>query len=488
MQKLHRSVFRVRSDKNFYTVCCSAHDVSLCSGAAIRPISLQCNHRGHTMRHVTLFLATGCLFLACLIAPRPAQAQIAFERVHALTMTDDEVRTDWTVLVEGDRIVAAGPAGEVDVPATAQRIDGDGKYLMPGLAEMHGHVPSPNESGEYIESLMFLYVANGVTTVRGLLGEPGQLALKEATADGSLLGPALYLAGPAFNGGTISSPEQAERRVREQVAEGWDYLKVLPGMTREEFDAMARAANEEGIPFIGHVTAEAGLLHAIEMGQQTIDHLDGYIEYVTEGGDAIDPERLENAIALTKERNVWLVPTMALWETILGAPSSEDMAHYEELQYMPPEMVASWTRSQDRRRAGSGFDQARADRIAAQRIELLGALNEAGARILMGTDSPQLFSVPGFALLRELPLMADAGMSPYEILVSGTRAVGEYLREEDAFGTIAAGSRADLILLNSNPMEDAMRVFDRAGVMARGQWIPESEIQERLAAIAAGYR
>ena len=175
-------------------------------------------------------------------------------------------------------------------------------------------------------------------------------------------------------------------------------------------------------------------------------------------------------------------------ETILGVPSTADMADYEELQYMPPDMVASWGRSQDRRRAGDGFSQERQDLIAAQRIDLLRALNEADARILLGTDSPQVFSVPGFSLLRELPLMVDAGMSPYEILVSGTRAVGDYLQEKDTFGTITAGSRADLILLNSNPLEDVMRVFDRAGVMARGQWVSESDIQERLAEIAAGYR
>ena len=186
------------------------------------------------MRQVTSFLAMVCMFVACILTtPRLAQAQIAFEHVHVLPMTDEEIRTDWTVLVEGDRITAAGPAEEVEVPETAERIDGTGKYLIPGLAEMHGHVPSPNDGDEYIASLMFLYIANGVTTVRGLLGEPGQLALKDATADGSLLGPALYLAGPAFNGGTVSSPEQADRRVREQVAEGWDYLKVLPGMTLE---------------------------------------------------------------------------------------------------------------------------------------------------------------------------------------------------------------------------------------------------------------
>lgn len=442
-----------------------------------------------TMRQVTDTLAIACMFVACMLTPCLAQAQIAFEHVNVLPMTDEEVRTDWTVLVEGDRISAAGPAAEIEVPETAERIDGTGKYLIPGLAEMHGHVPSPNEDSEYVASLMFLYIANGVTTVRGLLGEPGQLALREATADGSILGPALYLAGPAFSGNTISSPEQADQRVREQVAEGWDYLKVLPGLTREEYDAMAMAANEEGIPFIGHVPFGVGLIHAIEMGQQTIDHLDGYIEYLRgEEGDAIDLERLETAIAMTNEHGVWVIPTMALWETILGVPSTADMADYEELQYMPPNMVASWGRSQDRRRASDGFSQERQDLIAAQRIDLLGALNESGARILMGTDSPQVFSVPGFALVRELPFMVDAGMSPYEILVSGTRAVGEYLHDKDTFGTITAGSRADLVLLNSNPLEDVMRVFDRAGVMARGQWVSESEIQERLAEIAAGYQ
>ena len=440
------------------------------------------------MRQITSFLALVCMFVACMTAPRFVQAQIAFEHVNVLPMTDEEVRTDWTVLVEGDRITAVGPAAEVDIPAAAERIDGTGKYLIPGLAEMHGHVPSPNESEEYIASILFLYIANGVTTVRGLLGEPGQLALRDATADGSILGPSLYLAGPAFSGGTISSPEQADQRVREQVAEGWDYLKVLPGLTREEYDAMAKAAEEEGIPFIGHVPFEVGLLHAIEMGQQTIDHLDGYIEYLTDRGDTVDPERLENVIAMTKEHGVWVIPTMALWETILGVPSAADMAHYEELQYMPPNVVASWTRSQNRRRASNGFSQERQDRIAAQRIDLLQALNESGARILMGTDSPQVFSVPGFSLVRELPLMVDAGMSPYEILVSGTRAVGDYLHEKDTVGTITAGSRADLILLNSNPLDDVMRVFDRAGVMARGRWVSESEIQGYLAKIAAGYR
>ena len=423
-----------------------------------------------------------------MAVPGLLQAQTAFEHVHALTMADDGVREDWTVVVEGDRIVAVGPADEVNVPESAQRIDGTGKYLIPGLAEMHGHIPSSSDAPRaYIESVLFLYVANGITTVRGLQGGSGQLALREATASGEVLGPSLYLAGPAFSGSSIDSPEQADRRVREQATEGWDYLKVLWGLTVEEYDAMAQASKEEGIPMVGHVPSEVGLVHAIEMGQQTIDHLDGYIEYLRGGTDMVDPERLEHAIALTKEHGVWVIPTMALWETILGVPSASDMDSYEELVYVPPDMVAGWARAQANARGNASFSQERVDGIAADRIELLRALNESGARILMGTDAPQRYSVPGFSLRREIPFMVAAGMTPMEILVSGTRSVGEYLRDEDTFGTITEGSRADLVLLNANPLEDVMHVFDQAGVMVRGRWVPKSEIEERLAALAASY-
>ncbi len=408
----------------------------------------------------------------------------AFVNANVISMADDAIHENWTVVVEGNRISDAGPSVDVQVPDGAQEIDAAGRYLMPGLAEMHGHIPSMDESRQYIEDVLFLFVANGITTVRGLQGAPGQLDLKEEANSGAIVSPSLYLAGPAFSGGSISSPEQAAERVSQQVSEGWDFLKVLGGLTQEEYDAMAIQAREEGIPFIGHVPSDVGLEHALEMGQQTIDHLDGYIAYLDGADRPLDEADLQEAVEMTVESGVWLIPTMALWETIMGVPSVDEVSAYPELRYMPSQTREDWVASHTQRRSSGDFDQASADVEAENRIRLLGALNEGGARILMGTDAPQQFSVPGFSLRRELPLMVEAGMSPYEIISTGTRNVGEYLAEHDTFGTIEPGSRADLILLQENPLTDVMNVFERAGVMVQGQWLDAEQIDARLEEIA----
>src|SRR3712207_4612438 len=238
-------------------------------------------------------------------------------------MDSERVLKDQTVLVRGERIVEVGPASKVKVPAGALRVDGRGKYLMPGLAEMHGHIPPPQAPKEFTEAVLFMYVANGVTTVRGMLGAPGQLELRERAGRGELVAPTLYLAGPSFNGNSVSSAVQAAEMVRAQKREGWDLLKVQPGLTRDEYDAMARTAREVGIRFAGHVPADVGLARALEMRQETIDHLDGYVEHLAAEDGPVDEAKLAEAVRLTKRAGAWVVPTMALWETLLGLTEIE---------------------------------------------------------------------------------------------------------------------------------------------------------------------
>lgn len=438
----------------------------------------------------TLFNRFCFLALVCHVSVAAAveSEATAFVDVTVLPMDSDRVAEHQTVVIRGDCIVQVGPVGGVTVPPDARRIEGRGQYLIPGLAEMHGHNPPLGSSREYIENVYFLFLANGVTTVRGMLGWPGQQELRDQVRRGEILGPNLYLAGPSFNGTNAQSPAQAGARVRQQKAEGWDLLKVHPGLKREVYDAMARTADEVGIRFAGHIPADVGLVHAIERRQETVDHLDGYIEHLAADAAPVDRVKLAEIVKLTRDTGTWVVPTMVLWETIIGAASLEEMLAHPENNTMPRTEVQRWKTVYERRTGGPNFNRARATQIAANRSVVLKALSDGGVKILFGTDSPQEFSVPGFSIHREMKAMAAAGMTPYEILRSATRNVGEYFKAKDAFGTIAAGQRADLVLLTANPLADIGNVAQRAGVMIRGRWLPEAEIQARLAKIAGSVR
>ncbi|MFD2531121.1 amidohydrolase family protein [Gracilimonas halophila] len=442
------------------------------------------------MKNVALFLLlASCLLVSCA----PGEPQTVFTNVSVIPMDTELVLEDQTVVIKGDRIVQVAPSSEVNVASNATIIDGDGKYLLPGLAEMHGHVP-PTDPGpdapdyfddEYVESTLFLYISAGVTTVRGMLGYENQLELKERVNSGELIGPNLYLAGPSFNGNTISSPEQADERVRVHKEEGWDLLKVHPGLSLEEYDAMAETANEMGITFGGHVPANVGVIHAIESGQITIDHVDGYVNYLQQFDGEEMEEKLAEVIQLTKEHDVWIVPTMALWETIIGAADYEAMKQYDELKYIPEAVKQNYF--DFAANPQSGYSSDNPQERAELRTQILSEMNMAGVKILMGTDAPQLFSVPGISIHRELPHMQAAGMSNFEIIESGTKNVGEYFADWDEFGTIAEGQRADLILVNGNPLEDLSAIQDHSGVMVQGKWYSREMIDEKLAEIAAYY-
>ena len=300
------------------------------------------------MRPVRLSL--GFALAACAAAPFAAACEqasqagtTAFVDVNVIPMDSERVLTGHTVLVRGDRIVAVGAAADVDVPDGARRIDGAGKYLMPGLSEMHGHTPGGNASDTFREQVMFLYAANGVTTVRGMLGLPGDLELKAKTNTGEVWGPTLYLAGPSFNGNSVTSPSQAADRVWTQEREGWDHLKIHPGLTVAEYDALAAAAAQAGIRFGGHVPADVGIRHAILMGQETFDHLDGYMEEAGGIRGPMDSARLEELFALTIDARAWVVPTMVLWEVgVIGLGDPEALAAYPEMRYWPPQGVEGW--------------------------------------------------------------------------------------------------------------------------------------------------
>ena len=428
---------------------------------------------------------TAVVLLASLRAgAQPAQV-VAFENVSVVPMTKDAVLANHTVIVTGDRITAVGPAKTTRVPEGATRVNGQGKFLMPGLAEMHGHIPPPTQPKELIDNVLFLYVAAGVTTVRGMQGAPGQLDLREAAKRGEIVAPNLYLAGPQFSGNAVKSVEDAATRVRQQKSAGWDLLKVQEGLALDVYDSMARTAKEVGIRFGGHVPDTVDVIHALDVGQETFDHIDGYIEHLDGRAKVVDDKALQNLVQRTRKAGAWIVPTMLVWETLQGPVTLESRTSFSELQYLPAAQIAQWTKALETRLKNPQFNAAQAKLHIDNRNKILKALQAGGVRILLGSDAPQQFNVPGFSIHREMKSMADAGIGTYAIVKSGTADVGEYFKAQDSFGTVATGQRADLILVDANPLQNLANMEKRSGVMIRGRWLPAAEIDARLAKIAA---
>lgn len=442
--------------------------------------------------------------LLALLPSSPAAAQEGawvFQDVTVLDPVTEEVLDGRTVVVQDGVITAVGRTGEVELPDAAEVVPGNGRFLMPGLAEMHAHVPPvPDPPRDLLEDYMFLYVANGVTTIRGMLGQAYQIELADELERNELLGPTFYVGAPSINGNSAPAPATAERLVRAHAAAGYDLQKIHPGVSRETWDRMAEVAREEDLTFGGHVPTDVGLVHALETGMSTVDHLDGYVRAV--GGDAIqsqvnagaidlealdaDPavydQAIDRMVELSVEHDAYVVPTMYLWENLYGGEDPERFLDLPEMRYVSPQQREAW------RQQGSGGPQGSPAALAAffgLRDRILERLADGGAGILMGTDSPQLYNVPGFALHREIAEMEEASMTRWQILRSGTSEVADYVSDhlglDGRFGRVVAGNRADLVLLESNPLDGLETLAEPAGVMVRGRWVPRQEIQAGLA-------
>jgi imidazolonepropionase-like amidohydrolase len=394
----------------------------------------------------------------------------AFTNVNVVPMTNQIVMSDQTVVVQNGRIAAIGAASRVKVPAGATRIDGRGKYLMPGLSEMHGHIPGQNV--QFAERVAFLYVAGGVTTVRGMQGHPNQFALRKRIDAGEIVGPRLILGSPPLSGNNVGDVATAENLVRTFKNAGYDLLKIHENLSPDVYHKIAATAREVNIPFGGHVPNDVGVLGALAAKQTTIDHLDNYVDLIQSELDI--PQLAEQTV----KAGVANVPTMPLWEVLRGLHDPASMMNRQELRYMPPQMVQQWQTQVGNIRAQA--NQQAAAREIELRNKMLKGLSDAGAVLLLGSDAPQLFSVPGFSIQREMETWVAAGIAPYKVLQAGTTAVAKHFKDEANSGTISVGKRADLLLLDANPLVDIRNVAKKAGVMVSGRWLHWSDIQARL--------
>lgn len=425
-----------------------------------------------------------------------ADPPVLIRNATVITMDGASVFEKHDLLVQDGRIARIAPTGTTAAPAGTTVVDGTGRFLMPGLAEMHAHVPGPTPAG-YAEDLLTLIAAHGITTIRGTLGQPLHLELRARIERGELIGPRLFTSGPSINGNTAPDAATAERMVREQKTAGYDFLKLHPGLQRGVFDALVATARVVTIPFSGHVSTEVGVTHALAAKQSAIDHLDGYIMALAAERCLADPgrtgfmglgfadcaheTRIPGLVKATLKAGTSMVPTQVLVEQWAAPPTDEMLRARAAYRFLSPATIAQW------QKARVQFDQVspQAKRFVDLRQELLRQMHAAGVPILLGSDAPQLFNIPGESTFAELELYGRIGLSPMDALATGTVNVARFFGQEDRFGRLREGLEADVLLLSADPRADLGNVRKLEGVMLRGRWLPRAELDVMLDEVAA---
>jgi imidazolonepropionase-like amidohydrolase len=391
----------------------------------------------HLARAAAVFaLCAGPLAVA---AQSPPTDTLAIEHVTVLPMTGDTALTDHTVLASRDRIVWIGPAGDANVPRTARRVDGRGAYLIPGLADMHVHLATVRELSDLVSA--------GITTVRNMRGAPQHLAWRDSIAAGTLLGPTIFTSGPSIRRRPMlgrgdprfvfpRTTSEAEQLVRDQAAAGYDMIKVLAGLSAPVYERLLEAARSARIPVVGHVISSVGLERSLAAGQVSIEHAYNLHER-SRLGDVLGDDREET------EHDARAVARAGAWVGTIASSRDGDCAPQPE-----------------RHRA------------------IIASLRRARVKLLAGTDAGIGPVRAGASLHCELATLVAAGLTPYEALATATVNAGAFAkahlkRAEIPFGTVTVGSRADLVLLASDPRVDIGAVARPIGVVLRGSWRPD---------------
>lgn len=375
-------------------------------------------------------------------------------------------------------------------------IHGSGKYLIPGFTEMHAHVPPEAISEADRDRLMFLYSAYGITTIRGMLGHPFHLTLREQLAKNEIHGPRLITSGPSFNGRSVFNVSGAVGMVKAQVNKGYDFIKVHPGMSHEEFKTMSEQAKGLNHDFSGHVTAESGVMFVANAGQGTIDHLDGVMQELTlrSGNkvpedvgffgsaivDLVDTRHIQNLAKELAKTGVAMVPTESLMHGFLSPEPPQISARKDAVKLIPEDIVKRWVATRMAVHKNEFYSAERVRRFLEYRRLFTQVFHNAGGLVLLGSDAPQVFNVPGDSIHFEMELMVEAGMTPAEVLQSASVKPARYFGREKEFGSIEEGKAADLVLLQANPLEDIKHTRKIAGVMTRGMWLSGDGINKRL--------
>ena len=436
--------------------------------------------------------AIGSAVLFSLVVPSAAQAQspswtpldttaTVIVGVNVVPMDRDTVLADQTVIVRDGRIAFVGPRASTAVPGSARRIDGRTKWLMPGLTDAHVHL-AYLLNAKHNPLLLRLFVAEGVTTVVNLLGLPEHLELRARVANGEVFGPTIFTSGFYVGEPYTKTVQQTDSAVRHQRAAGFDMVKLHGPMGPEAYQTLATAAKREGIPLVGHLPRSLGLNVALNAGQTMIAHAEEYL-YGWFGSRTLTSREqvialVDTAAALTKKAGTWVTPTLFVFGAIPAQMQNLDsVLNTPAMKRIPEVLKFDWTpdRNSYRRIPLANLEGFRNQYALLKR--LTKALHSSGVPLLMGTDALATAAVtPGVSAHQELQALVDAGLSPYEALKTATMNAALFLRQPDEFGVIKSGARADLVMLDANPLQQIGATARISGVMLRGRWLDRAAL------------
>jgi hypothetical protein len=473
---------------------------------------------GIPMRRLSIFASVLILCvvaLSCAVDESPPLSGgesgevFAFVDVNVVPMDRELVLENQTVVVVDGRIEVIGDAASIEIPNGAALIDGSGRYLIPALSDMHMHLegeawnvllpPEQQFSKESLdfEELLFPYAANGVATVQVMSALPEHVTVRESINRGEMLGPRLVLARmidgpdrawPPPISTWVSTPEEARQAVLDSDGVGYDSIKAYSFLDRASYEAIVATANEIGMGVGGHIPLELSLEEVLAAGQDLIAHSEEVTRYAE--GD-FSQENIDDLAGTIADSGAWMTPTLTTSRHVLAVLDNfEGELARPEIRYLHPMDLGIWSFINSYLYQPMPQEHRDFIRDAFHRFQrpLTLALDRAGARLMTGTDALIPSNVPGFSIHDELAEFVDAGISPYEALRSSTTEPFAFLGELDQAGTIEVGKKADLVLLEDNPLDDIAATRGIAGVMIQGRWIARDELDAGLEELVAIYQ
>jgi imidazolonepropionase-like amidohydrolase len=467
-----------------------------------------------------LFLFAGFCAVAAVAQEKPSDSRIFISNVTVINTDTGEQVPHRTVIVSGERIAEVKDSRGVKPPTGAKIVDGTGKYLIPGLWDMHVHAMYPPR----LDSWMLLFVANGVLGIRDM-GSPMKMAdvkhLREEIAAGSQPGPRIIDAGPILDGQKqpppfsdffiqVTGTAQGRDLVRSIKSEGFDFVKVYSGLPRDIYFAIVDEAKAQGIAFAGHVPTSVSALEASDAGQKSMEHMFGiYLacsdreselrSELRKGGTELparEQRRLEvdeamasyddakaaNVFKHLAKNKTWQVPTLTVFSR--GKLRADNPVFSDaRLRYIPPSIQQNWNEV-GKQRVGTADEIEIWNKSFAKRLSILGAMHRAGIPVLAGTDTGwyNAYSYPGFELHEELQLLVRAGLTPLEALRSATVNPARFLGMQGNLGTIEKGKLADIVLLRADPLQDIANTQKIEAVVANGRLFDRTALDSLLIA------